>query len=126
MRSFILSIVLLGMINFFSILHSYALDKITNSLISQNNMIIEKIYDDSYDTALSQLNRLDEYVDSHHIILAATLDHSILNKIDEYIAEAGGYISECQRSDSLTACFRLSTFLENMPKNYRLKIDNIL
>lgn len=126
MKSFVSSIILLAILIVSSIIHSYTIDKITANLISQNNAVTENIYNENYADALVYIDEFDSYINSKCTILSATLDHSILNKIDEYTSELKGYISEASKSDAIAISSALSTFIENIPKNYKLKIDNIL
>lgn len=126
MKSFIGSIILLSCLIAASTLHSYYLNQITNELISKNNTVLELVQDENYSLALSELNSLDEYIDTKRTVLSATMDHSVLNKIDEYVSQAQGFISEEEKADSLVSCQNLATFLENMPKNYKILIENIL
>ncbi|MCH5184833.1 MAG: DUF4363 family protein [Oscillospiraceae bacterium] len=126
MKSFIISMILFACLIGFSIFHSCALDKITGNIIIKNNIIAENINDGDYPAAGAKSEELKKYIDSRRTVLSATLDHGVLNKIDEYIALTDGYITQKDKIDAFVSCKSLSAFLENLPKNYKLKIDNIL
>ncbi len=126
MKSFIISIILLCSLIVCSVTHSYALDRITGNITAQNDFITECIYNDHYDEALENIDVLNQYIDSKRTILATTLDHNILTKIDDYISQISGYSSRQAKTDAIVACGCLAKFLENLPENYKLKIGNIL
>jgi len=126
MKSFIISLILLALLIVLSIMHTNSLDDVTENLLIKNNDIIESVKDDNFDKAIEDVNSMRDYIETKRVILSATLDHTVINNIDQRIASAEGYIYENERSEALSICMELDVYIKNMPKNYKVKIENIL
>ena len=67
-----------------------------------------------------------DYVDEKKLSLAIIMDHTDLDKIEMGIAELKGYIEGEIKTDALAKCNSLDVMIRHMPKNYKLKIENVL
>ncbi len=81
---------------------------------------------EDYAQAAAVSKAMGEFVDREKLSLAAILDHTQLDKIEVDIAELRSYI-ECEvKNDAIAKCRSVDVLIRHLPKNHKLKIENIL
>lgn len=126
MKSFIAAVIIAVGVICGSLFYTWKIESASDALVSENNQILALLKEESYAEALSRTERMAEYVDKKKLSLSIIMDHSELDKIELAISELAGYIEGEIKTDSLAKCSTLGIMLRHMPKNYRLKIENIL
>lgn len=126
MKSFITTLVLAVIMVFGGILCSSYISQVAEELSEKNQEIEQLILSSDFSAAHSHAKSLSEYVDQKKIILAITLDHTELDKIETNLAELLSYSRDQQGYDAAAKCKTLSFLFQHLPKNYQLKWENIL
>lgn len=126
MKSFIIAILIAVSMITGSIIYTQNLEKISDELIKHNEQLTRLLEDENYKAALQTVSYMKEYVDDKKIMLAATGDHAEVDTLEIYLSEITEYIKGEHRSDALAHSKALRTLFEHLPKNYRIKAENIL
>ncbi len=126
MRGVIVSVIIAAVMISGSILYSIGIRKISEELGSINDGIMICLTDENYEGAKDELIKLIEYLERNSTMLAATGNHEEFNKIEINIYEMSGYINGRQKTDAVSRCKVLDFLFEHIPKNYELKLENIL
>lgn len=126
MKSFITSLIIAIIIISSSFFFTHSIEKTSKKLLKDNREIIELIENNDYENAYSLTKDMQEYVNKKKISLAVIMDHGDLDKIESSIAELESYIDHEIKSDALAKCNTLDVIIRHMPKNYKLKIENVL
>lgn len=100
--------------------------KVSEELQEINDEIMECLDREDYDAAAENTEKLTEYLDGNRTVLAATGNHEELDKIEMNISEMSGYIDGRKQTDAVSRCKVLSFLFEHLPKNYEMKLENIL
>lgn len=109
-----------------SIVYTNHIDNVSYELGEMNDRIMEHLEDKDYDEAADEAQRLAEYLAEKRTVLDATGNHEELNKIEMNISEMLGYIDGEQRIDAISKCMVLDLMFSHLPRNYKLKMENIL
>ncbi len=109
-----------------SLFYTVHIEKVSEELSGINNRIMACLTEDDMDGAADALGQLTEYLEKKRVILAATGDHADFDRIEMSVSEMSGYISCGYRTDALSQCKVLSFLFEHLPKNYQMKLENIL
>ncbi|MGN1202602.1 MAG: DUF4363 family protein [Eubacterium sp.] len=126
MKSFFIAISLAFVIiicSFFSLDH---LEKISDNLTEVNNKIISALENDDFATANSSISDLYEYIEQYEPFFAATGNHEEIDNIEMNLAELKAYSAGCLKYDALAKSRSLAFLFGHLPKNSRIKIENIL
>lgn len=126
MKSFAVAIVIAVFVVAGSLFYTHQIETVSDSLVSENLRVTQLLEEENYDEALECAEKMAEYVDRKKLSLAIIMDHGDLDKIELSVAELSGYIKGRVQTDSLAKCGMLNVMLRHMPKNYKLKIENIL
>lgn len=126
MKSFIASLIIAVIIVSGTVFYTHRIELVSEKLAEDNQKIISLIEKDDFDSASEFTKDMADYVDKKKIALAIIMDHSDLDKIETSIAELQGYIEGKVKTDSVAKCNTLDVMIRHMPKNYKLKIENIL
>ena len=126
MKSFITAIVLAISILVGGISYRIYLDDITKELIIRAEKITQSVLSEDYEIAQTGISALEDFIEEKRIALASTLDHSILDKIETNLAELKAYAACHQQFDSLAKCEPLNLQFKHLPKNYKVRPENIL
>ncbi len=100
--------------------------KVSYELGVINNEIEKCLKDEDYTAAAEKTADLETYMGRKRTVLAATGNHEDLDKIEMNISEMAGYIDGMQQTDAISHSKVLSFLFEHLPKNYELKLENIL
>lgn len=126
MKGVIISVCIAAVIVAGSIAYTNHMESVSQELAEINERIMEYLEDMDYDEAHGETERLMEYLDKNRTILAATGNHEELDKIEMNISEMSGYINGKQQTDAISRCKVLDFLFEHLPKNYQMKLENIL
>lgn len=125
MKSFIAAIVIfVGLIagGFFSVWH---IENIADDMSERNERITKAVEKEDFETAKKEVSGLSDYVEDKKAILSSTMDHSYVDNIEMNICELERYVDGEVKYDSLAKCEVLHMLFEHLPKNYKLKPENI-
>ncbi len=126
MKSLIISLVIAIAIVGSSIFYQAHLNSVSKELISKNDKIEESIKKGDYIAAKNLTDDSMAYLEKQRTILAATDNHEVLDKIEMNLNELYEYIKGSQETDAMSKCSVLRFLYEHLPKNYELKLENIL
>lgn len=126
MKSFMITLVLAAVMVMSGIFCSSYIDRVAGELSERNQTIGDLIRHADYSAATEQAEMLSEEIEKKKIILAITLDHTELDKIETNLAELLSYSQDQQAYDAAAKCQTLHFLFQHLPKNYQLKWENIL
>lgn len=126
MKSFIAAIVIALVIVAGSSLYTRQLDGISENMTEYNNEIMNLIHNDDFEGAVGQVYELTRYLDEKKISLSMIMDHSTLDKIESNLSELTGYVEGNNKTDALAKARVLDVLFTYLPKNYKVKLENIL
>lgn len=126
MKSVVVALLILAIIVGGSVVYTNNLDKVSKNLVLKNDKLYTLISEEKFDEASKLLSELDDEIDEKRILLASVIDHTELDKIVLNIAQAKAYVSEHKKDDSLSYVSGLDSMFSHIPKNYHVKIENIL
>ena len=126
MKGVIISGVIAILILIGSIAYTNHIENVSEELSDINKVIIEAITAENYSKASSSAKELNDYLDSHRAILEATGNHEEIDKIEMNISELVEYIDGGEKTDALSNCRVLDFLFDHLPKNYEMKLENIL
>ena len=122
MKSFMITLVLAAVMVVSGIFCSSYIDRVAG----RNQTIGELIRRADFSAATEQAETLSDEIEKKKIILAITLDHTELDKIETNLAELLSYSQDQQAYDAAAKCQTLHFLFRHLPKNYQLKWENIL
>lgn len=126
MKSFFISISIGILIVAASVFYTYCLEKVSDSLVEDNKELIEVLGNDDFDKAEKIAGKMEDYINRKKTVLAIVVNHEDLDKIEFAMAELRGYV-ECRiKADAISKCVSLDVLLRHIPKNYKLKVENVL
>lgn len=126
MKTFLLALTIAVSMIFGSIFFTSRIDDASREMSEYIKEIKVLIAEEDYENAISHIEELKYYIDEKRPELTATMDHANINKIYENFAEMYVYAMEEQKYDALSKCEVLIVLFEYMPKNYNVKLENIL
>lgn len=126
MKGVIVSAVIAVVIVVGSIAYTNHIEKVSRELGEINDRVIFYLYDENYESAGDEIEKLVQYLDENRTVLAATGNHEDFDKIEMNISEAEGYINGKEQTDAISHCRVLDFLFEHLPKNYKFKLENIL
>ena len=126
MKSFITSLVIAAFIVAGSIVYGMHIDKISSELVSINTRLTDAIEADNFVQAEEISDEVKSYFTKKRAMLGATDNHEVLDKIEINMQELFSYVEGRQKTDALSRCRVLGYLYEHLPKNYKLKFENIL
>ena len=126
MKSFITSLVIAAFIVAGSIAYGMHIDKISSELVTINARLMHAIEAEDFENAEEIADEVQSYFNKKRAMLGATDNHEVLDKIEINIQELFSYVEGRQRTDALSRCRVLGYLYEHLPKNYKLRFENIL
>ena len=122
MKSFFTAIVIAAVIIVGSVFYTRELNEISENMMEHNNQIMNMIHNDDFESAVGQVQDVEE----KKISLSMIIDHSTLDKIESNLSELAGYVEGYAKTDALAKSRVLDILFEYLPKNYKLRLENIL
>ena len=126
MKSVVISIVIALAIVAGSVAYGNHMHKVSDTLISINDKLIEEIDGENYEQAENVLENAIMYIESNRTMLSAMDNHESIDKIELNIYELYEYIKGEEKTDALSKCRMLGVLYKHLPKDYELKLENIL
>ena len=126
MKSVLVSLLIAITIITGSIFYTKSLKSISEEMTSYAMSVKEHINNENYEAAIDEEKKLHDFFRDKRLILAGTVDHSIIVKIEENFAEMHSYTLKEQQYDAAAKCDALIYYFKYLPSNYSLKIENIL
>ncbi len=125
MKSFIAAIVLFGVLVAGGICFVESVDDISAQMLSQNSKITYLIENERFGEAKPLVKKLSDYIEQKRAVILTTMDHSYVDTIELYICELEKYVEYHAKNDALAKSNVLSKLFKNLPRNYKLKWENI-
>lgn len=126
MKSVIVALLILAVIIGGSIIFTNELDDVSQNLATKNDKLYDLICKEDFEQASDLLSELDDDISKKKLLLASVIDHTEIDKMVLNIAQAKAYVGERKKEDSLSFVNALSSMFSHIPKNYHVKIENIL
>ncbi|MDD6484598.1 MAG: DUF4363 family protein [Clostridiales bacterium] len=126
MRSLIISLVLSAAIVWGSVIYTGRLERLSEEMLDINSRITECVERGDYGAAREEIYLLCAFMDKKRAAMEATGNHEELDEIEMNISELITYSEEESRADALAKCRVLDFLISHLPKNFKLKIENIL
>ena len=126
MKSFITSLVIAAFIIAGSIAYGMHIDKISSELLTINTRLTDEVEADDFAGARETADEVQEYFNKKRAMLGATDNHETLDKIEINLQELFSYVEGGQKTDALSRCRVLGYLYEHLPRNYKLRFENIL
>lgn len=126
MKSFITSIIIAVIIVSGSIFYTCYISSLSEEFSKHTQDVYELIEQNRYREASKLTDELIKFMDSKKVLLAATGNHEEIDKIELYLDELSEFIGNTTQPDALARCKSLRTLFDNLPKNYRIRAENIL
>lgn len=126
MKGVIISLCIAAAIVAGSAAYTHHTRSVSEELGSINSSIMESLKEGDYRGAAEKTDALNEYMEKKRNILSATGNHEELDKIEMNISEMSGYTNGQQQTDAIAHCMVLDFLFKHLPKNYELKLGNIL
>lgn len=125
MKSFIVSVCLAIILTLFGLFQSYRLEKASEDLIILNNEIQHSLEENQFSSASDKVHMLAERIEDIEPFFASLGDHSEIDEIEITLRELEKYTEGKIKYDALAKSNSLTFLFEHIPKNHRVKIENI-
>lgn len=102
------------------------LEKISDELTEENNRVISALESDDFASADTSISRLYEYIEQYEPFFAAIGNHEEIDNIEMNLAELKAYSAGRMKYDALAKSRSLDFLFGHLPKNSRIRIENIL
>lgn len=126
MKSFVTALILALVIVVLGVMHTSKIEKLSDELLKANEKVSEAVDRDDFKEADLQIKKIRRIVEENRMILTLSMDHNEVDKIEMNVAQLEAYVEEEKREDALSFSNVLETLFIRLPKNYRLKIENVL
>lgn len=125
MKSLIIAVTIAVLIIFGGIYATEKIEDVSNDLIKITEDANKAVQKDDYKKAGALGDELKSIVEKNYNVFASCVDHSELEKIDMNLDQMQVYIEERQKADSLAYINVLLGLFEHLPKDYKLKLENV-
>ena len=126
MKSFIVAVFIGVFMIVGCILYMKEVEDVSDKLKNLNEEVIVFLENDDFEGAKQAHGRVESFLEEKLIMLAATGNHEELDQMQIYLSQVCEYIEERQKGDALAFCESLDIMFKHLPKDYRLKAENIL
>ncbi len=126
MRSVIVALGIIVLCVAGSLLYTTHLEATANEMLKTNNSITASVVNEEYERAVVEIKSLTSYVREKRVLLDAIGNHQELDDIEEKLSELLAYAYEKDKMHSLSKCYMLDFLIKSLPRNFKLKIENIL
>lgn len=126
MRSLVVSLVIGVAIVWGSVAYTARLESLSKEMLAVNSQIMDYIEHEEWDKAEAKIQYLYNFVNDRRMAMEATGDHEVLDKIEMNISELIAYNDAEMKADAMAKCQILDFLITHLPKNFKLKIENIL
>lgn len=126
MRGVIAALIVAAAIATGSCVYTNKMNKISEGLTEINNSVAESVRNEDYGAAMEGIEKLRSKVDESRTFLTATCNHTRVDEIEKGVSELMGFASEGQKSEAYARCRSLGVLIGNLPRDYRISLENIL
>ena len=126
MRSLVVSLIIGAAIIWGSVAYTARLESLSKEMLAVNSQIMDYIEHEEWDKADAKIQYLYKFVNERRMAMEATGDHEVLDKIEMNISELIAYNDAEMKADAMAKCQMLDFLIAHLPKNFKLKIENIL
>ncbi len=126
MKSLIIAILIATVIIFGGIYATDKLGDISSYLLDLCEQTSDAVKNDDFQVAGELIGEMEGCVEENYIMFATSIDHNEIDKIEMNIKQMQVYIEQEQKADALAYGNVLIGLFEHLPKDYRLKLENIL
>lgn len=95
-------------------------------MLEKNKEIETEIVTQNYESATQKTKELSEYVREKRTILDAVGNHQELDEIERNLSELAAFTEDEMHGDAISKCYSLDFLLRALPRNFKIKIENIL
>lgn len=126
MRSLVVSIAIGIIMVAGSIFYTQHLENLSEQMLEINESIGRSIHENNFESASIKTEELHKLMDGKRMVMEATGNHEELDEIEMNLFELESYIDAKNSADAAAKCNVLEFLIEHLPKNFKLKIENIL
>lgn len=126
MKSLLVAVLIAIVIIFSGIYSTKKLEDMSLCLIEICNQANDEIKAENFKKAEEYVKIMELCVEENYTMFASTIDHNEVDKIDMNIDQMRIYIEERQKADALAYGNVLIGLIEHLPKDHKLRIENIL
>lgn len=125
MKSLITALIIAGVIVAGGLYCTNQVEELMAELTKKSDSIAENINNDGYDSAKDILLGIEKSLENDAVILASYLDHNELDKIEVAVAQLEVYLERKEKTPALAGVNTLKRYFRRIPKDYRVKLENI-
>ncbi len=126
MRSVIVALTIIAISVGGSIIYTNHLENTANEMMLKNNSITVNILNEKYNDAEIEIKSLKNFVKEKRTVLDAVGNHQELDDIEGQLAELLAFTHEGDKNQALSKCYMLEFLIQSLPRNFKLKLENIL
>lgn len=126
MKSFVASLILAGLIIIGGIWSNIYMDDISERMYRHTEKIEEYLEKEDFKSALEKEYGLYSQLDYKKKLLATTIDHTTIDSLERNLFELISYTKSEQSYDALAKCEVLKIMIKQLPRNYSVKLENVL
>ncbi len=126
MRSVIIALTIIALSVGGSIAYTSHLEKTSEKMLLKNDDITMHILEENYIEAVGETKSLIDFVRKKRALMDAVGNHQELDDIEGYLAELLAFAEEEDKKQALSRCYKLDFLIKSLPRNFKLKIENIL
>ena len=126
MRSVIVALTIIVISVGGSIIYTNHLEDTANEMMLKNNRITINILNEKYNDAEIEIKSLKKFVREKRTVLDAVGNHQELDDIEGELAKLLAFAHEEDKNQALSKCYMLEFLIESLPRNFKLKLENIL
>ena len=125
MKSFIIALFLGAFLLVSSKIYIAKLESASQKLLDINASISQSIENEDFSAAADSTKKLSDELSDFETFFAALGNHQEIDNIETSLAELESFIDGEQKYDALSKTNVLTFLFEHLPKNSKLKIENI-
>ena len=125
MKSFIIALFLGAFLLVSSKIYIAKLESASQKLLDINASISQSIENEDFSAAADSTKTLSDELSDFETFFAALGNHQEIDNIETSLAELESFIDGKQKYDALSKTNVLTFLFEHLPKNSKLKIENI-
>ena len=126
MKSVVMATVIAVLIVAGSIWYESGIHRVSDDLFSMNEGVKTALEDNDFEGAREKMDNIYLYLDKKRAALSATDNHEAIDKIELSLNELYEYIKGGHKTDALSKCSMLEFLYKHLPKDYEMKLENIL
>ncbi len=126
MRSVLTALLIVLAIVIGGLSYTEQLEKLSGQLVVYSGELAKDIEAENFDGALEQLKIIEDFLEERRTMMESTGKHGNMYEIKRNIIELRSYIECKAKKEALTKNKSLEFLFEDLPKNFHIRIENIL